>query len=72
MNTRPQEFQVILLVGGHGSRMYPLTEEMSKYLLPIANRPLISYQLEFLENAGFRGTTLNNRYMTLYRSNTIN
>jgi translation initiation factor eIF-2B subunit gamma len=33
--------------------MYPLTEDMPKSLLPIANRPLISYQLELLEQCGF-------------------
>eukprot|EP01119_Soliformovum_irregulare_P012626 TRINITY_DN3292_c0_g1_i2.p1 TRINITY_DN3292_c0_g1~~TRINITY_DN3292_c0_g1_i2.p1 ORF type:complete len:394 (+),score=91.81 TRINITY_DN3292_c0_g1_i2:14-1195(+) len=49
-----QEFQVIILAGGTGSRMYPLTEEIPKYLLPVANRPLITYQLELLEKAGFQ------------------
>jgi len=47
------EFTVILLAGGSGSRMYPLTEGLPKSLLPVANRPLISYQLEFLSRAGF-------------------
>lgn len=50
-----QEFQVVLLAGGTGSRMYPLTEEIPKYMLPIANRPLLSYQLELLEKVGFGG-----------------
>jgi NDP-sugar pyrophosphorylase family protein len=53
-----QEFQVILFAGGLGNRMYPLTEEIPKVLLPVANRPLISYQLEFLERAGFSGTIM--------------
>jgi translation initiation factor eIF-2B subunit gamma len=47
------EFQVVLLAGGPGSRMSPLSTEIPKPLLPIANRPMISYQLEFLERAGF-------------------
>lgn len=33
--------------------MYPLTTETAKALLPIANRPMISYQLELLERLGF-------------------
>jgi len=45
-------FQVVLLAGGTGSRMYPLTEDIPKPLLPIANRPLISYQLEMLDKSG--------------------
>jgi translation initiation factor eIF-2B subunit gamma len=49
------EFQVVLLAGGPGSRMSPLSTEIPKPLLPIANRPMISYQLEFLERAGFSG-----------------
>eukprot|EP01088_Endostelium_zonatum_P016656 TRINITY_DN4592_c0_g1_i1.p1 TRINITY_DN4592_c0_g1~~TRINITY_DN4592_c0_g1_i1.p1 ORF type:complete len:533 (+),score=151.36 TRINITY_DN4592_c0_g1_i1:67-1665(+) len=47
------EFQVVILAGGPGSRMYPLTTEVPKALLPIANRPMISYQLELLERVGF-------------------
>jgi len=50
------EFQVVILSGGPGSRMYPLTTEIAKPLLPIANRPMISYQLELLERAGFAGS----------------
>jgi len=47
------EFQVVLLAGGIGSRMYPLSDDIPKCMLSVANRPLISYQLEFLEQAGF-------------------
>ncbi|KAH3742705.1 translation initiation factor eIF-2B subunit gamma [Pelomyxa schiedti] len=46
-------FQVVLLAGGSGSRMSPLSDTIPKAMLPIANRPLISYQLEFLLKAGF-------------------
>jgi len=49
----PQEFQVVVLAGGSGSSMHPLTEEIPKALLPVANRPLLSYQLDLVENAGF-------------------
>eukprot|EP01112_Ceratiomyxa_fruticulosa_P007279 TRINITY_DN1883_c0_g1_i1.p1 TRINITY_DN1883_c0_g1~~TRINITY_DN1883_c0_g1_i1.p1 ORF type:complete len:506 (-),score=62.37 TRINITY_DN1883_c0_g1_i1:43-1560(-) len=48
-----QPLQVVLLAGGSGSTMYPLTEQIPKCLLPVANRPLISFQLELLERAGF-------------------
>lgn len=47
-----QEFQVIIFAGGAGNRMYPLTEGIPKNMLPVANRPLISYQLELLERVG--------------------
>lgn len=50
-----QEFAVVILAGGRGSMgLYPLAEQCSKTLLPIANRPLLSYQLELFEAAGFK------------------
>ena len=50
-----QEFQVIIFAGGAGNRMYPLTEGIPKNMLPVSNRPLISYQLELLERVGISG-----------------
>lgn len=46
------EFQAIVLAGGQGSRMYPMTESCSKALLPVGNRPLIYYPLQQLLQAG--------------------
>ena len=40
--------QAVLLVGGVGTRLRPLTYLMPKALLPVLNRPLISYELELL------------------------
>mmetsp|Transcript_65236 Transcript_65236/g.155594 ORF Transcript_65236/g.155594 Transcript_65236/m.155594 type:complete len:429 (+) Transcript_65236:102-1388(+) len=48
------EFQVVILAGGTGTRLYPLTEHTTKSLLPVANRPLVSYQLALLERSGFK------------------
>jgi translation initiation factor eIF-2B subunit gamma len=49
-----QEFQVVILAGGAGTRLWPLSESVPKPLLPVANRPLLSYQLELVESVGFR------------------
>ena len=49
------EFQAVILAGGRGSRMYPLTEDCPKALLPVGNRPLIWYPVQLLENNGFQG-----------------
>ena len=49
------EFQAIILAGGRGSRMYPLTENIPKALLPVANKPLIWYPVNYLERVGFPG-----------------
>ena len=42
----------LLLAGGHGTRLRPLTFTGNKHLLPIANKPMILYGLEHLINAG--------------------
>eukprot|EP00126_Sphaerothecum_destruens_P009114 Sdes_comp20428_c0_seq3m14558 len=47
------DFQAVLLAGGTGSRMCPLTEGIAKPLLPIANTPMIWYSLKLIENSGF-------------------
>ena len=44
----------LLLAGGHGTRLRPLTFTGNKHMLPIANRPMILYGLEHLINAGIR------------------
>lgn len=47
------EFQAIILAGGKGIRLYPLTEDTPKALLPVNNKPLLWYQLNLLEASGF-------------------
>jgi glucose-1-phosphate thymidylyltransferase len=42
----------LLLAGGFGTRLRPLTYTGNKHLLPIANKPMLLYGLEHLKNAG--------------------
>lgn len=44
----------VILAGGLGSRLMPLTKITNKHLLPIFNKPMIFYPIETLRNAGIK------------------
>ena len=48
----------VLLVGGLGTRMHPLTLSRPKHLLPVAGVPVIDLQLRRLADAGVRHVVL--------------
>ncbi len=44
----------VVLAGGTGSRLYPLTKITNKHLLPVYDKPMIYYPIEMLVEAGIR------------------
>ncbi len=42
----------LVTAGGHGTRLHPLTHTQNKHLIPIANKPMIFYALEYMKEAG--------------------
>jgi len=54
--------KAILLIGGLGTRLHPLTLTTPKPLLPILDQPFLAYQLDFLRRQGFRDIVLCTAY----------
>ena len=54
--------QALILAGGRGTRLRPLTVYTPKPIVPVLNRPLLLYQIEILRRAGIKDITLSLSY----------
>jgi mannose-1-phosphate guanylyltransferase len=55
--------RVLLLAGGLGTRLKPLTDAVPKCLIPIAGRPLLDYWLDLFGEAGLRHIRINTHHL---------
>ncbi len=54
--------RAVVMAGGYGSRLRPLTEEVPKPMLPVGNKPLLQLIVEQLKQAGIRHVNLATHY----------
>ncbi|HEX2180952.1 MAG TPA: NDP-sugar synthase [Rubrobacteraceae bacterium] len=55
--------QAVILVGGLGTRLRPITYDVPKALVPLRNRPFMGYMLDFLRSGGLDGAVLSLGYL---------
>jgi len=58
--------QAVILAGGLGTRLRPLTETVPKPMVPIAGRPYLEYQIEYLHDQGITNIVLLTGYKAEY------
>ncbi len=55
--------RALLLAGGYGTRLRPLTDTLPKCLVPIHGKPLLSYWLDLLFESGVERALINTHYL---------
>ena len=55
--------KAVILVGGQGTRLRPLTLRTPKPMVPLANKPFVSYVLERLKNHGISEVVFSMGYL---------
>lgn len=57
------DLQAVLLIGGFGTRLRPLTDRLPKSMVPVLNQPAIEYTLAYLKQYGVRDIILTLNYL---------
>jgi mannose-1-phosphate guanylyltransferase len=55
--------KAVILVGGQGSRLRPVTFDVPKAMVPLRNRPFMGYMVDFLKRGGLDGVVLSLGYL---------
>lgn len=58
----PLSLHAVIMAGGFGSRLRPLTEDMPKPMLPVGGRPLMEVLLEQLRDSGIRNVSVTTHF----------
>ncbi len=57
------ELSAVIMAGGFGKRLLPLTEQTPKPMLPVGDRPLLEFSIEQLRKAGIRRVNVTTHYL---------
>ncbi len=57
------DLQAVLLIGGFGTRLRPLTDRLPKSMVPVINRPAIEHTIAYLKQFGIRDIILTLNYL---------
>ena len=54
MNQRLSNYKAVILAGGKGTRLYPITKEIPKPLLPVKRKPILNYLIDLFSDFGIK------------------
>jgi NDP-sugar pyrophosphorylase family protein len=57
------DLSAVIMAGGYGKRLLPLTESVPKPMLPVGDRPLLELTIEQLRRSGIRDVSLTTHYL---------
>jgi dTDP-glucose pyrophosphorylase/CBS domain-containing protein len=63
VNDRLLPLTAVIMAGGFGTRLLPLTEQVPKPMLPVGDRPLLERTIQQLQRAGIRDVNLTTHYL---------
>jgi dTDP-glucose pyrophosphorylase len=59
----PERLQAVVMAGGQGARLRPLTQATPKPMLPVGDRPLLEHIIDQLKGVGIRDITITTNYL---------